>query len=390
MSEPVVAILCILVVLVVGEMISILTRARVPMLLVSMLGYLIMLWTGVFPKTLLDTSTLGTFGAIMVAPLIIHMGTLIPFKIIKSQVKAIIIAISGMIVATLLLLAVISPLFGYATAVSSAGPVTGGIISFIITTAKLNEIGLSGLVTIPALILAIQGLIGMPLAAYFLRRYANKVKKSIDENTFTEVAATGESAAPPAVRKTWIPEKYQSNMILIFQLFLGGALAIVIGNITGISYSVWALIIGIIGTYFGFYQQKMMERANSFGIAMVALIFYCMASMNDVTVKLFVSALPKVAVIMVVGIVGIIAGGYVAAKLCKWDINKGIAVALTALFGFPGDFFLCEEVSRSVGENKKERDVIFNELMTPMLVGGFTTVTTASIVIASILVNTLD
>lgn len=73
----------------------------------------------------------------------------------------------------------------------------------------------------------------------------------------------------------------------------------------------------------------------------------------------------------------------------KWDLNKGVPVALTALFGFPGDYIICEEVSRSVADNEKERQAIFNEILTPMLVGGFTTVTTASIVIASILVQTL-
>ncbi|MGV3489191.1 MAG: hypothetical protein ACO1OC_11490 [Tuberibacillus sp.] len=388
MSEPVVAVLCILGVLVVGEIVSISTRARVPMLLVAMLGYLILIWTGVFPKTLLQSSTLGTFGSLMVAPLIIHMGTIIPFKLIKSQVKAILIALFGMIAATILLLIFITPLFGYATAVSSAGPVTGGIIAFIITSTKLQAIGLSGLVAIPALILAIQGLIGMPLAAYFLRRYAKKVKKAIDDHTFTQVAATAESVTQTE-RKTWIPEKYQTSMILIFQIFLGGAIAIFLGKITGVSYSVWALLIGVVGSFFGFYQQKIMDRANSFGISMVALIFFTMASMNDVTISLFVNALPKVIVIMIVGIAGIIAGGWAASRIFKWDVNKGIAIALTALFGFPGDYFLCEEVSRSVGENKEERETIFNELLTPMLVGGFTTVTTTSILIASILVNTL-
>lgn len=64
-------------------------------------------------------------------------------------------------------------------------------------------------------------------------------------------------------------------------------------------------------------------------------------------------------------------------------------MALTALFGLAGDFLLCQEVSRSVGRTEGERAAVLDEILTPMLVGGFTSVTTASIFVASILVQTL-
>ena len=86
---------------------------------------------------------------------------------------------------------------------------------------------------------------------------------------------------------------------------------------------------------------------------------------------------------------GALIGGFLGSKLFKWDPLKGLPVALTALFGFPGDYIICEEVSRSVGRDEKERQAILDEILTPMLVGGFTTVTTASVLIASILIKTL-
>jgi energy-converting hydrogenase Eha subunit F len=49
----------------------------------------------------------------------------------------------------------------------------------------------------------------------------------------------------------------------------------------------------------------------------------------------------------------------------------------------------CEEISRSVGRTEEEREGILDEILTPMLVGGFTTVTTSSILVASVLVSTL-
>ena len=64
-------------------------------------------------------------------------------------------------------------------------------------------------------------------------------------------------------------------------------------------------------------------------------------------------------------------------------------VALTALFGFPADYLLCQEVARSMGRTPAETKAIMDDIYTPMLIGGFTTVTLSSVVVASILVSTI-
>lgn len=62
-------------------------------------------------------------------------------------------------------------------------------------------------------------------------------------------------------------------------------------------------------------------------------------------------------------------------------------VALTALFGFPGDYILCQEVARSHGQTEEEVESIMNELVTPMLIGGFVTVTISSVIIANVVMD---
>ena len=78
LNQPVVATMIILALIAVGEVVSIKTRARVPMLLVVLLGYLVLMWVGVIPKELIANSTFATVGAVLIAPMIVHMGTLIP------------------------------------------------------------------------------------------------------------------------------------------------------------------------------------------------------------------------------------------------------------------------------------------------------------------------
>lgn len=390
MSDPVVTTTLILLLLGAGEFVSILTKARVPMLLVVVIGYLILLWTGIFPGDMVGNSTLSAFGAMMVAPLIVHMGTLVPFKLLKSQVKSVLIALSGIVMAVILVLAVVPFVFDYSSAVAGVGPLTGGTIAFVLTVEKLQELDLSSLIVVPALVIASQKLIGMPLASFFLRRHAKHVKETICTEEMMEQTPDDKlDYFEKNKKKTWIPEQYQTSILLLLQVFIGGSLAVILGDLTGINYSLWALFIGIVGALFGFYNTKMLDRANSFGIAMVGLIIFTIGSMDDVTPSMFLGYIPLVITIMLVGSIGIIVGGIISSKLLKWNLNKGIPVALTALFGFPADYLLCEEVSRSIADNSKEEKLIFDEILTPMIVGGFTTVTTGSIVVVSILIQTL-
>ncbi|GMA64993.1 hypothetical protein [Alicyclobacillus fastidiosus] len=324
LSVPVVSSVIALALLAVSEIVSIVTRARVPMLLVALLGYLLLLWLGVFPKNLLENSTLPTVGSLMVCPLIVHMGTLIPIKVIRRQWRAVCINLIGLVIAASLILVVVSLVLGYKTAAAGVGPAVGGTIAFLVTSTKLQQLGLTSLVALPALVLAFHSLVGMPLSANLLRRYAKKYVQTLRSGDLAtgktrNAAALGVSmgaASLPSpsqsegatVAKSLIPKKYQTNVTSLFILFVGGALATVLGQYTGINYSLWCLVIGLVGAKVGFYQPKMLERSNAFGVAMVGLIMLILPSMDTVTVKMFVGYLPSILLIIALGIIGLLLG----------------------------------------------------------------------------------
>ncbi|GAB3564199.1 hypothetical protein [Spelaeicoccus albus] len=406
--DPVVASMIVLAVIALGELVSIWTGAKAPALLITIVVLFVLLQIGVVPKNIIDASTFAVVGTVLQPALLVHMGTLIPVSVIKKQYKAVLIAVCGMVVAVLLITAVVTPIFGYASSVAGAGPLNGGLIAFIITSKSLKAAGLGSLVAIPLMVLVLQGLVGMPLTSNLLRRHAKTFRNSVDNRQKAGIAVGGEGAPagsgggaaaidPDAVvaadkpaRFKLIPDKYlQSSMVLLFIIFVGGAIAVGLGNLTGISYSLWGLAIGIVGAYFGIYPPRALEKANGFTIAMVGLIFIVLASSTDVSVKQIVSLLPVVATIVIVGTIGLVIGGYIGSKIFRWDPFKGIPVALTALFGFPVDYLISHEVSRSVGRTDEEREAILGEVLAPMIIGGFTTVTAGSVVIASLLVKTL-
>lgn len=180
-----------------------------------------------------------------------------------------------------------------------------------------------------------------------------------------------------------------STTLKLFYVFVGASIGVALGTVTPIHYTLWCLAIGVIGLKIGIFEPKTLEKANSFTMTMIGIIFVVIGTMAGVTPTQVLNNLPSVVLILIIGTFGIALGGFIMSKLLKWHPFKGMPVALTALFGFPADYILCEEVSRSIARNKKEEKAIFDELLAPMLIGGFTTVTVASVIIAGILVQTL-
>jgi MFS family permease len=396
---PIYASLILIAILALGDYISIITKAKVPMLFVCLFGYLILIWSGM-PKDLISISTLGPLGGMLVPVLIVHMGTLIPFNQIKEQWRSIVVALIGLVIAGGFILLIISPIFGYNKAVAGCAPVLGGIIAALVTADGLKAAGHPELLVIAMAILGIQGLVGMPIASNILKKYVVSIKEKIKRGEITSDSVSKKKAAAEEIQygtdenpspkyRALLPKKFEVDTIMLFKLLIGGALAFFLGKITPISNSIWALFIGMTGAYFGIYRGKMLNRANSFGLAMAALIILVLGSMNNVTFKLFTTQLPAILSILAIGTIGLLLGGVIGAKIVKWPKELSIPVVLTAEFGFPGNYLISDEVARSTGSNKKERDIIMDKILPPMLVGGYTTVTITSIIIASILIKTL-
>ena len=63
------------------------------------------------------------------------------------------------------------------------------------------------------------------------------------------------------------------------------------------------------------------------------------------------------------------------------------SIALTALYGFPADYIITNEVINNLTKDPKEKEVLTSHMLPPMLIGGFISVTMVSVVLAGIMVN---
>ncbi|THJ66723.1 hypothetical protein E8P82_07205 [Arthrobacter echini] len=372
-----------------GELVSIWSRARVPSLLVAMLSIFLFAQLGLVPETVIEDSLLPQIYAVLVIPLLFHMGSLIPLRTMLKQWRSVLIALSGMLTAVLALAAIVIPLFSFQHFVAGAGPLSGGIVATGLTTDGLTAAGVaSAIVVLPALVLMMQSLPAMPLTNFLLRRYAMNLR---DSGELANLAARAENEEQSSRKKliTFPASLAENNLFMLFCVLVGGSIATLLAVPTRVPASILGLVLGIASTAIGLTPERAMERSNSFGIAMAGVVAIVMAPLVTASMSDVIAALLPMVIILVVGGFGITAGGFIATKLLRWKPQLGMSVALTAMYGFPADYLLTNEVARSVGRDEMERDQLKDAMLPAMLVGGFTSVSAGSVVIASVLVSFL-
>lgn len=388
---PIFAATIILAFIALGELISLWSKARIPSLLIAMLGTFIAVQLKIIPNTIIDDSFFPQIYAILVPPLLFHMGSLIPLKTMLAQWRSVVISIAGMIVAVGVIAAVVGPIFGFQYVVAGAGPLAGGIVSTGLTTDGLKAANVdSAIVVLPALVLMLQSLPSMPLTNLLLRKFAITLRDSGDLEELARKQKKVEKENGSGKKLITLPDILVDNeLFVLFLILVGGSLATLLAMPTHIPSSIIALVLGVASTAIGLTPERSMEKSSSFGIAMASVVAIVMAPLVAASLSDVLAALLPVAVILAVGAMGIMIGGAIATKLLKWKTTLGMSVALTAMYGFPADYLLTNEVVRSVGRTDEERVALSEAMLPPMLVGGFTSVSAGSVVIASVLVSFL-
>ncbi len=392
--EPIFAAAIVLAFIAVGELVSIWSKARVPGLLVAMLGAFIFAQLGLIPADVIDQSMLMEIYAILVVPMLFHMGSLIPLPTMIHQWRSVVISICGMLVAVLILAAVVTPLFSFEHFVAGGGPLAGGIVATGLTTEGLSSAGVaSTIVILPSLVLMMQSLPAMPLTNFLLRRFALSVRDSDElDRLAAQSKARQEDAATGETKKKLVnlpPMLANNELFVLFLILVGGSIATLLAIPTHIPSSILGLLLGIISTAIGLTPERSMEKSSSFGISMASVVAIVMAPLLTASLADVIAALLPMVAILIIGCVGILVGGFIATKLLRWRPALGMSVALTAMYGFPADYLLTNEVARSVGRDEEEREKLLNAMLPPMLVGGFTSVSAGSVAIASVLVSFL-
>ena len=392
------AFVACLVVVLLGEWISKLTKGWIPSVFISAVILLLCFWT-FLPKTVVaDAKILQLGSTVAIFLLIAHMGTLFSLKRLLEQWKTVIICLAGLFGMCSLAWFVCPLLMDKTLVITGLPPLAGGIVATTMMQKTAQEAGLPVAAVFAISMYCIQGFAGYPLTAICLKREAQKLLKEAREGhpeggaVLDSRRVMADAMALPEHEKRGIlavPEAWNTPFFVLLKLALVGWLAVVIGIFTGVSGAIWALVLGVLFCRLGFLEPDVLSKTGSKDLLFFALIMFVYSGLADCTPALLFDLIGPMLSLLVIGLCGMGIMAFIVGKILKISPWLGYANCLTALYGFPFDAIMTDKICHEEGANKEEVDYLMSRLFPSMIVGGFVTVTITSVVLAGIFVKFL-
>lgn len=384
-----------------GDIISERTGGRLPSIFVSALLFLIGFWT-ILPteivqnvggeeikKTLLEISGISAplFG-IFLTLLVTHMGSLMSIKELAQQWKTIIIGVAGIVGVMVFAYFVSGAIFGKEYGLVAAPPLAGGLAAMDIMVSAANEVGREDLALVSTLVFSLQGLLGYPIMNFALRKESKAILDKYGKGEISLKDTNNESTKsknrfkiiPP------LPKKYQTSTVLIAKVAFVSWLAESLANVTGgvIHTYVMCLILGIVAAEIGFLEKEILSKSETMGLMMVMIMGFVFGGLASATPdKLLEVAAPLLGT-MVIGVLGLIILGIIVGKFFGETWMMSTAIVINCLSGFPPNYIITKGAAESMSSNEEEYNVLMQEMLPKVLVGGFVTVTVASVLVANL------
>ncbi len=411
-----VAILSLMVVMgfmMLGEWVSTRSRAYVPSVFITALLFLVGFWTMV-PKNIVPAASFGTaFIQITQAVLLVHMGTLMDLRLLLKQWRAVVIALSGVVGTVVLTMGIGRLLFDWHTIVASVPPLTGGLVAAFLMTAGLKAQHITALVAFPVAMFVMHSMLGYPLTAWMLKRESRRLLQvrhvdvtvaTADSATSATVQTTAQLPAGPLptvpakvksaktqLRHWQLPAAYDTSAFMLFKVAAVTGLAEWTAQLAHgtVNQYIICLVFGVIAHQLGFLEDAVLEKAGVFHWLMYGLLAYIFANLNIVKISMLSGILIPIVTLIVLGVLGMWIASSLLARPLGFSREMAFASALTALFGFPADYIVTHEVTEIMGSTAEEKQYLLDQMLPKMLVGGFATVSVASVIIASIFLKIL-
>ena len=381
----------------IGDIISAKTKAFVPSVFVAAVLFLIGFWTFV-PENVIDIPGLGMpLAQVSMLLLLVHMGTLMSVRELAAQWKTVIIALSGVAGIALILLTVGRLFVDFEAVVAATPPLTGGIVAAIMMNEAAIAQGMESVAILAIVMYVMQGFVGYPLTAIALKKEGRRLLKIFRENGEEYEAIQAETVnneeeedssfrlIPP------LPEKYQTVFVLLTKLALVAWASVAFTSLINevVSEFVICLLFGVIAAEIGFLERRPLNKAGAFGWLILSLMAYVFAQLSQASPAMLTEIAGSLVIIIILGVSAMAVVTMLVGKLLGYSKAMAFALSLTALYGFPPNYILTEEASTALAETEEEKEFLMDQMLPEMLVGGFTTVTIVSVILASIFINLL-
>ena len=394
---PLFSMAVFLAVFAVGDVVSYKTKGLISGVIIAAIVYIGGYWTGIIPTDSIASTGLPTMlTAIMIPLLLVNLGTAINISQLLSEWKTVVVALVGLVGLALISFTVSTWLFGREYALSASSPIAGGTIAAIITNEAAVAAGQPNFGAFAMLVCSFQMFIGMPVSSFMLRKEAERLmaKGLIAPNAVAEADTVSKKKFNLKIMGDG-PVQYQTTPILVLRVAIIAVIAYFISNLTIIPGSdptnyylnpnVAYLLFGIVFGEIGFLVKNGLQKAGMYGFTMLCLYALTPNSFTSVTPDALLDMVIPLVGTLVFGAIGIAIFAIICGKFLGYSPYMSIAIGMCALMGYPGTQIVTDDMVNALSVSSEEKTAISDILLPKMLVGGFTTVSIAAVVVAGII-----
>ncbi len=379
----------VLIVFALGDIVGKLTKGKLSGMMVVMLLFLVGFLTKLFPADIIDQGGLTALSKLAIAMVLFNMGTTLNVKQLVEEWRTVLMAALCMLASCIVML-LVTPIIGFDTVLVGMPVINGAAMATSLMASAAAEKGLATAAALCAVIYSVQKFVGAPIASAMGIRYGKKLLKAYRENPAQfkkQEAGNGGSVKVSFADKH--KEWYSANVMMAI-VAAGSWIAHILGDLTPINYSIWALLLGVACAASGLVPTKPLQKSNSYGLMMVAVFGSIIPSLAKVSLSDLGTMAFQTIVLFIAALIGVALVGWV---LPTWklvgDRDLAIGIGVEQFLGFPSNVVICREVGDAVGETPEEKAFIEDTLNVPYVVGGITVITVLSTMLAGFVMNML-
>ncbi len=379
----------VLIVFALGDIVGKITKGKLSGMMVVMLLFLVGFLTKLIPADIIDQGGLTALSKLAIAMVLFNMGTTLNVKQLIEEWRTVLMAALCMLASCLVML-LVSPIIGFDTMLVGMPVINGAAMATSLMASAAAEKGLATAAALCAVIYSVQKFVGAPIASAMGIRYGKKLLKAYRENPAQfKKQETGNGTSAKVSFADKHKEWYSANVMMAL-VAAGSWVAHILGDLTPINYSIWALLLGVVCAASGLVPTKPLQKSNSYGLMMVAVFGSIIPSLAKVSLSDLGTMAFQTIVLFAAALIGVALVGWV---LPTWklvgDKDLAVGIGVEQFLGFPSNVVICREVGDAVGETPEEKAFIEDTLNVPYVVGGITVITVLSTMLAGFVINML-
>ena len=379
----------VLIVFALGDIVGKITKGKLSGMMVVMLLFLVGFLTKLFPADIIDQGGLTALSKLAIAMVLFNMGTTLNVKQLIEEWRTVLVAALCMLASCLVML-LVSPVIGFDTVLVGMPVINGAAMATSLMASAAAEKGLATAAALCAVIYSVQKFVGAPIASAMGIRYGKKLLKAYRENPAQFKKQETENGASAKVSFADKHKEWYSANVMMALVAAGSWVAHILGDLTPINYSIWALLLGVACAASGLVPTKPLQKSNSYGLMMVAVFGSIIPSLAKVSLSDLGTMAFQTIVLFAAALIGVALVGWV---LPTWklvgDKDLAVGIGVEQFLGFPSNVVICREVGDAVGETPEEKAFIEDTLNVPYVVGGITVITVLSTMLAGFVINML-